>query len=168
MIMWQGQWYSSARVAKHTHGETARCAGMRGMSQRSFGAVAVLTARDCRARLEGSSSSAWASVAMARHPVGGGGCGAHRGHGASPPVRSAENVFRLDFPQPPDSRRQSRRYGHWGAEEQLHIDYTPPARPRLSGADRGDRITVRGHSGPATRGRTQNRLSFRPPRHVPI
>ncbi len=94
VIMWQGQWYSSARVAKHTHGETARCAGMRGMSQRSFGAVAVLTARDCRARLEGSSSSSWASVAMARHPVGGGGCGAHRGHGASPPVRSAENVFR--------------------------------------------------------------------------
>ena len=68
--MWQGQWYSSARVAKHTHGETARCAGMRGMSQRSFGAVAVLTARDCRARLEGSSSSAWAWNGMGSAPGG--------------------------------------------------------------------------------------------------
>ena len=31
---------------------------------------------------------------MARHPVGGGRWGAHRGNGASPPVRSAENLSR--------------------------------------------------------------------------
>ena len=36
---------------------------------------------------------AWAC--MARHPVGGGHCGAHREHEASAPLRSAENLSRL-------------------------------------------------------------------------
>ena len=43
-----------------------------------FGAVAVLTARDCRARLEGHSSSPRAWAGTARHPVGGGRSRAHR------------------------------------------------------------------------------------------
>ena len=35
-----------------------------------------------------------AEAGMARRPVGCGRCRAHRGHGASPPVRSAENLSR--------------------------------------------------------------------------
>ena len=56
--------------------------------------VAVPTVLDCRAHWEGRSSSHRAWAGMARHPVGGGRSGAHRGHGASPAVRSAENLTR--------------------------------------------------------------------------
>ena len=41
---------------------------------------------------EASSPRAW--IGMAGHPGGGRRCGAHRGHWASPSVRSAENLSR--------------------------------------------------------------------------
>ena len=62
------------------------------MSQRSFGVVAVLAARDCAPEMEGRSSSPRACAGMARHPVGGGRCGVHSGHGTSRPVLFAENL----------------------------------------------------------------------------
>ena len=65
-IMWQGRWYSSTMVVMYT-----RAGPPGGWNEEYepvvFGEVAVLTARDCRARLEGRSSSprAWIGMGLA-------------------------------------------------------------------------------------------------------
>ena len=120
---WPGGWtgpapglgdHAAGPMAQHRRGGEVHpgrvrpVAEMRGMSQRSFGAVAVLTVRGCRAQ---HGRALQQPSGLGRHYSAPGGwrtlrsaqCGAPRGPGASPPVRSAENPSR-DRPSVPGPR----------------------------------------------------------------
>ena len=101
------------------------------MSQRSFEVVAMLAVRDYVPEMEARSSNPRTWTALARQPVAGGRCGAHRGGGASPIVRSAENLSRRPKGLAGASRaeRQTSQVGIYAIQLVFQTAWHTPTQP---------------------------------------